>query len=166
MKKQTTPLDKFSKILLGIAVIGIIFLAIYNIVRKDSKEQLSLQLKEYDYTADTIPFEVDSVLSMYEENDSLRMVIQYLYNDSVYSLYTSTLEGMYLNVYIETLYYYKDALIAQQPDLISKAREEIDNLQSYISSNSHIEYVDNEYFTGFTWTYDACPIYRLRYVGQ
>lgn len=162
MKKQTDFLDKLSKGMLAVVILGIIFLAIYNIVRKDNKEQPTPQFKEYNYTSDTIPFEVDSVLSMYEENDSLGMVIQYLYNDSIYSLYTSTLEGMYLNVYIETLYYYRDALIVQQPDIVSKAQEEIDDLQSYLLCNSHIEYIDNEYFTGFTWTYDACPMYRLQ----
>ena len=161
-KKDFTTI--MTNILLTLAVGCILTLLVYNVLfrKEDTKPQANYTFKEYYYQADIMPFELDSVLSMYEQ-DTLNIVIQYTYNDTIYDLYTSLIEADYLRTYIDQLYYYEDLLNVQQPELVREVEDSIDELKSNILCNSHIEYIDNEFFNGYIWIYDGCPIYRLNH---
>ena len=161
-KKDFTTI--MTNILLTLAVGCILTLLVYNVFfrKEETKPQANYTFKEYYYQADIMPFELDSVLSMYEQ-DTLNIVIQYTYNDTIYDLYTSLIEADYLRTYIDQLYYYEDLLNVQQPELVREVEDSIDELKSNILCNSHIEYIDNEFFNGYIWIYDGCPIYRLNH---
>ena len=161
-KKDFTAI--MTNILLTLAVGCILTLLVYNVFfrKEDTEPQADYTFEEYYYQADIMPFELDSVLSMYKQ-DTLNTVIQYAYNDTIYDLYTSLVEADYLRTYIDLLYYYEDLLNVQQPELIREVEDSIDELKSNILRNSHIEYIDNEFFNGYIWIYDGCPIYRLNH---
>ena len=82
-KKDFTTI--MTNILLTLAVGCILTLLVYNVFfrKEDTKPQANYTFKEYYYQADIMPFELDSVLSMYEQ-DTLNIVIQYTYNDTIY----------------------------------------------------------------------------------
>ena len=145
MKKVT-----LTQILLGLVILMMGVEALVHCTRK--QEPIKERALSMSYVnADTIGFDILNVESM-ESDDTTGYKIQYALDDSTYIyLYTSLLEGDYLIVYMDCMALYQ----------YHESQEDIDDLQSYLLNNSHITYQDNPWFTGFIWTYDACPVYRF-----
>lgn len=73
--------------------------------------------------------------------------------DSYINVFTSIIEGDYLRMYMDCLNLYS----------YNNSYEDIDDLQSYLLNNSRLKYVDNQWYQGWIWIYDACPIYRFQH---
>lgn len=71
--------------------------------------------------------------------------------ESCINVFTSIIEGDYLRVYLDCLELYS----------YNNSYEDIDDLQSYLLNNSRLKYIDNQWYQGWIWIYDACPTYRF-----
>lgn len=67
-------------------------------------------------------------------------------------VYTSIIEGDYLQVYLDCLEVYS----------YNNSMEDLDDLLSYLLNNSHMNYISNQWFEGWIWVYDSCPVYRFK----
>lgn len=152
MKRKIT----LTQVLLGLVLllIGVEVLAFCTRKEEPVKERaLTMSICDND----TIVFDITNVISVESAYDDFGKYtitgykISYATSDSTYvELYTSTMEGDYLIYSLDCLAIYEDY----------KDEEEIDILRSYFIGNSHISYLENPWFTGFTWTWDAGPLYR------
>jgi hypothetical protein len=139
--KDEEMLDKVSFILCILVAIGMMTLLLYHTFK--SKE-------EAEAPQDNIAFHIENVVAM-EPDTTDGYQITYLTDTAEITLFTSVLEGDYLKVYLDSMDLY----------IYNQSIEDIDDLQSYLLNNSRIEYLDNPWFQGYIWVYDACPIYRF-----
>lgn len=118
---------------------------------RQAPQEMKKQMTMHICNNDTILFDITQVMAIEPSNDDTGYKISYATSDSTFiDMYTSTMEGDYLMYSLDCLAIYEDYNDA----------EKIDNLTSYFINNSHISYLENPWFTGFTWTWDACPMYR------
>lgn len=138
-------LDIITYGLLALAVIGTMILLGVDIARANETEN-------HDIQPDSTMFLIENTLYLEELEDGSGYVIFYAKDDTTFvNLYTSNIEGDYLMAYMDCWELYR----------YHNSEEDLDDLRSYLLNNSHIGYEDNEYFTGYVWYYDACPIYRF-----
>ena len=144
MKKKIT----FTQIMLGLVLLLMGLEVLVHCTR--NTEPVKAQTMSY-FNHDTINFIITDVAYIEDAGNDTGYKIVYSVNDSVnIELFTSTMEGDYLMYSLDCLALYQDF----------QDKEEIDYLTSYFIGNSHISYLDNPWFKGFTWTWDACPSFR------
>lgn len=146
MKRKIT----LTQILLGLVFLLIGAEVLVHCTRKEQPvKERALSMSYCNH--DTIVFNITEVLAIEPADDDTGYKISYATSDSTFiEMFTSTMEGDYLMYNLDCLALYEDC----------KDEEEIDILNSYFIGNSHISYLSNPWFEGFTWTWDACPVYR------
>lgn len=144
MKKKLT----LTQILLGLVILLIGVELLVHCTRKS--EPVKAQTMSY-LCDDTIMFDLANVLYIEDAGNDTGYKITYGVNDSTnIEMFTSIMEGDYLMYSLDCLAVYNDF----------EDEEEIDNIISYFLNNSHVTYLSNPWFQGFTWTWDACPAFR------
>ena len=144
MKKMT-----FTQVLLGLVLLMIGMEVLVHCTRKEQPTKRALTMSVCN--DDTIVFDITNVMAVEPAYDETGYKITYGITDSTYiEMFTSLMEGDYLMYSLDCLEVYEE----------NADSEEVDILQSYFVGNSHISYLENPWFTGFTWTWDACPLYR------
>lgn len=149
MKNKENRKDYLSLILCMIVGLGMITLLGYHTLKAKPVESKNQTMSYYNH--DTITFIITDVAYIEDAGNDTGYKIVYSVNDSTnIELFTSTMEGDYLMYSMDCLALYQDF----------QDEEEIDYLTSYFVGNSHISYLDNPWFRGFTWTWDSCPTFR------
>lgn len=145
MKKIT-----FTQILLGIAILLMGVEVLVHCTRK-TPQITEKQMTMHICNNDTILFDITQVMAIEDAGEDTGYKILYATSDSTFiEMFTSTMEGDYLMYSLDCLAIYED----------NNDFEETDILQSYFVGNSHISYLNNPWFEGFIWTWDACPLYQ------
>ena len=139
--------DYLSFILCMIVCIGMMTLLGYHTLKAKPIEQQKQTMMST--VSDTIIFQISKIVDI-EGADETGFKITYSVSDSTFiEIFTSTMEGDYLIYNLDCLALYEEFNDA----------EAIDELESYFIGNSHIDYLNNPWFQGFTWTWDACPVF-------
>lgn len=119
----------------------------------EQNQQMKGEIAEYVIPCiDTVLFDISSVDYIEYLDDESGYIFNYRVNDTInLDVFTSIIEGDFLLTYVDCYHLYKH----------HHAEEDTTDLQWYLMDNSHLEYIDNEYFKGYIWCYDAAPIYRF-----
>lgn len=136
---------KMSVILL--LIVGVLLCAevIYHAIPATAQTPQPLEREAYD-------FDLLNVGGLQQDGEDGFVFSYYIDSlDSNIQVYTSLIEGDYLQVYLDCLEVYS----------YNNSMEDLDDLLSYILNNSHLNYIDNQWFQGWIWVYDSCPIYRF-----
>ena len=140
--------DRISFILCTLVAVCIISLLGYHTLKAKPVETKNQTMMST--VSDTMVFQISKIVDIEGAEDETGFKITYSVSDSTYiEIFTSTMEGDYLIYNLDCL-----SLYEQFNDT-----EAIDELESYFIGNSHIDYLDNPWFQGFTWTWDACPVF-------
>lgn len=146
--KNKEKIDRLSFILCMIVAIGTLVLLGYHIFKSKPVEHKKQTMMTR--VSDSLVFQITKITGIEGAEDETGFKITYAISDSTFiEMFTSTMEGDYLIYNLDCL-----ALYRQFNDI-----EAIDELESYFIVNSHIDYLDNPWFQGFTWTWDACPVF-------
>ena len=129
------------------AIIGILVCveAVYHTTNTNAEQPIS--------TEEPVFFHVENVEDLHLDSmeDSYEFTYYVDSTDSYINVFTSIIEGDYLRMYMDCLNLYS----------YNNSYEDIDDLQFYLLNNSRLKYVDNQWYQGWIWIYDACPIYRF-----
>ena len=132
-----------------IAIVGILVCveATYHTTNANAEQPKSLNEEI------TAPFEISNAGSIqfneYEGDCEFTYYVDS--TDSYINVFTSVIEGDCLKMYMDCLNLYS----------YNNSYEDIDDLQSYLLNNSRLKYISNQWFEGWIWIYDACPVYRF-----
>lgn len=148
MKNKENKKDYLSFILCMIVAVGMMALLGYHTLKAKPIEQQKQTMMTR--VSDSLIFQITKIDGIEGTKDETGFKITYAISDSTsIEIFTSTMEGDYLIYNLDCL-----ALYEEFNDM-----EAIDELESYFIGNSHIDYLDNPWFQGFTWTWDACPVF-------
>ena len=132
-----------------IAIIGILVCVegIYHTIKANAATEDVPLIEESTF------FHIENVgaLQLTSTEDSYEFTYYVDSIDSYINVFTSIIEGDYLRMYMDYLNLYS----------YNNSYEDTDALQSYLLNNSRLKYVDNQWYQGWIWIYDACPIYRF-----
>lgn len=135
-----------------IAIIGILVCVegIYHTTKANAATENISSIEE------PVFFHIENVgeLHLTSTEDSYEFTYYVDSTDSYVNVFTSIIEGDYLRMYMDCLNLYS----------YNNSYEDTDALQSYLLNNSRLKYVDNQWYQGWIWVYDACPIYRFQHL--
>jgi hypothetical protein len=147
-EKQEKRIDYISFILCMIVALSMMALLGYHTLKAKPVEPKKQTMMSR--VSDSLIFQITKIDGIEGAEDETGFKITYAISDSTsIEIFTSTMEGDYLIYNLDCL-----SLYEQFNDT-----EAIDELESYFINNSHIDYLDNPWFQGFTWTWDACPVF-------
>lgn len=147
-EKQEKRIDHISLILCMIVGLCMMALLGYHTLKAKPIEQQKQTMMTR--VSDSLIFQITKIDGIEGTEDETGFKITYAISDSTFiEIFTSTMEGDYLIYNLDCLALYEEFNDA----------EAIDELESYFIGNSHIDYLDNPWFQGFTWTWDACPVF-------
>lgn len=147
-EKQENKKDHISFITcMLLAIVGILVCVegVYHITNATAEQSNPME--------EPVFFHIENVeeLHLNSMEDSYEFTYYVDSTDSYINVFTSIIEGDYLRMYMDCLNLYS----------YNNSYEDIDDLQSYLLNNSRLKYVDNQWYQGWIWIYDACPIYRF-----
>lgn len=148
MEKKKDKLSLVSCMLLGIVGMLLCAEVIYHVSNPATAQEtkpVKIQKEAYD-------FNLLNVGGLQQDGEDGFVFSYYVDSlDNNIQVYTSIIEGDYLQVYLDCLEVYS----------YNNSMEDLDDLLSYLLNNSHMNYISNQWFEGWIWCYDACPVYRF-----
>lgn len=148
MEKKKDKLSLFSCLLIGIVGMLLCAEVIYHVSNPATAQEIEpvIQKEAYD-------FNLLNVGGLQQDGEDGFVFSYYVDSlDNNIQVYTSIIEGDYLQVYLDCLEVYS----------YNNSMEDLDDLLSYLLNNSHMNYISNQWFEGWIWVYDSCPIYRFK----
>lgn len=148
MESKKDKLSLFSYLLIGIVGVLLCVEVIYHVSNPATTQEIEpvTQKEAYDFSL----LNVGGLQQDCEDGFVFSYYVDSL--DNNIQVYTSIIEGDYLQVYLDCLEAYSS----------NNSMEDLDDLLSYMTCNSHMSYISNQWFEGWIWVYDACPVYRFK----